>query len=296
MLVARVKLIFDLLLATAFYLNGEPLLYLLAPVLDIVLALASLRFMRRAPALLTFASLAFSAGLLALAPLVFGASGYALWVLFPLIPQGAGFVLGRRKFLLWMSLLVTGIIVAVGYPLLTSDRALSVEQVGFITLFSGLVITIWATAWLIGRTLQADPASSDILGEPLTVARNVVIVPLHRVIGGLQSEALRLELHDLKRRQNPRWIVLDLAPAGELGRRDLNAVDKAASAISTSHCTVVLARPPVDALGHLDFARPVVGRVERFASLPQAIEAGLRRLGWSEQPKEEQPSRVTTIF
>jgi hypothetical protein len=48
----------------------------------------------------------------------------------------------------------------------------------------------------------------------------------------------------------------------------------------------------VDAIGHLDVAQPVVGRVERFATVPQAVEAGLRRLGWT--INAEQAQRVVT--
>ena len=66
------------------------------------------------------------------------------------------------------------------------------------------------------------------------------------------------------------------------------------NSITSSHCTIVLARLPVDAIGHLDIAQPVVGRVERFATVPQAVEAGLRRLGWA--INTEQAQRVVTTI
>ena len=88
--------------------------------------------------------------------------------------------------------------------------------------------------------------------------------------------------------------MLDLAPAGEMGRHDLNAVERAAEEVNTAQCTVVIARPPVDAIGHLDLAQPVVGRIERFATVAQAVEAGLRRLGWT-QGGEQGRRVVTTV-
>lgn len=293
-LLARIKLVFDLLLGVALYLSGAPLPFLIAPALDIVLLWPYQRFVTRAPATLTLGMLTLSGVLLALAPLGLDAVGVALWVLYPLLPLGAGFVLGRRNLLWRMAAITTGIAVLGSYPYLAGDRPLAFDSVSLLTLLGALAATTWLASWLIARTLRPETGTRDILGPSLTVVRGVLVVPFNWVVGGLRSDALRVELLDIEHKHNPRWLVLDLAPAGDLGRRDLQAVERAVDAVTTPRCTVVLARPPVDALGHLDFAHPQAGRVERFATVPQAVEAGLRRLGWSQQA--EQPERIVTLL
>lgn len=293
-LLARIMLVFDLLLGVGLYLSGAPLPFLIAPALDIVLLWPYQRYVTRAPASLTLGMLTLSALLLALAPLGLGAAGVALWVLYPLLPLGAGFVLGRRN-LLWGMAAITTIIAMIGsLPYVTGDRALAFDPVSLITLLGALAATTWLASWLMARTVRPEAGSRDILGPSLAVVRGVLVVPINWVVGGVHSDALRLELFAIQRKHNPRWIVLDLATAGELGRRDLYAIERAAEAVTTSRCTVVLARPPVDALVHLDFARPQAGRVERFVTIPQAVEAGLRRLGWAQQT--DQPERITTLL
>lgn len=293
-LLARIKVIFDLLLALGLYASGAPLLFLLAPAIDLLLLIPYLRYVKRSPALLTFVTVGFSAVLLALAPLALGAYGLALWVLFPLTPASAGFVLTRRP-LLWQMAVITAAVLAFGtFLLLRSAVVLTFDRLAVAVL---AVVTLTSTllaAWFMARMLRQDAGSRDLLGEPLTVVRGVMVVPLNWVAGGVQSDPLRLELNDLKRQQSPRWIVLDLAPAGQIGRHDLNAVERAAEQISNMHCTVVIARPSVDAIGHLDVAQPVIGRIERFATVPQAVEAGLRRLGWVQQ--SDQARRVVTTY
>ncbi len=54
---------------------------------------------------------------------------------------------------------------------------------------------------------------------------------------------------------------LDMAAAGEIGRHDMKAIGRAAEAVNSTHCVVVIARPPVDAIGHLDLAQPAVRRI-----------------------------------
>lgn len=293
-LLARGKLLFDLILGAMLYVSGAPMVYLLAPAIDLVLLIPYLRFVRRRPALLTFGTLTITTLLIGLAPFALQSAGLALWVLSPLIAAGAGFVLGRRKFLWQMAAIVTAVLglatfqlIRAGDPMVFDLRALGV-------LAAATMVCIWLTVWIEARALKPESNRNDILGEPLTIVRGVMIVPFNWAVGGIQADALRLELADLKRIQNPRWVVLDLGPAGEVGRRDLSAVERAIEATTSQHCTIVLARLPVDAIGHLDIAQPVVGRIERFATVPQAIEAGLRRLGWT--INSEQAQRVVTTM
>ncbi len=291
-LLARIKVLFDLMLGLGLYLSGAPLPLLLAPAIDLVLLIPYLRYVRRSPALLTFITLAISAGLLAAAPLALGARGLALWVLFPLIPACAGFVLVRRS-LLWQMAIITAGVLAFGvFLLLQAEQGLTFDPVAVAVLAGASLAGILLLTWFMTRALRPESGSRDMLGQPITVVRGVLVTPFNWVVGGVQTEKLRQELTDLKSLHTPRWIVLDLAPAGEIGRHDLNAVERAAEEVNTSHCTVVIARPPVDAIGHLDLAQPVVGRIERFATVAQAVEAGLRRLGWMQQ--SDQGRRVVT--
>jgi hypothetical protein len=291
-LLARIKVLFDLLLALGIYLSGAPLLLLLAPAIDLLLLIPYLRYVKRSPALLTFVTLAISASLLALAPLVSGARGLALWTLFPLVPAGAGYVLARRP-LLWQMAIITAGVLAFGlFLLLQGQPTLAFDPTAIAVLAGASLAGILLLSWFMAQVLRPESGSRDVLGQPITVARGVMVVPLNWIVGSVQVDSLRLELQDLRRQHNPRWIVLDLAPAGEIGRHDLNAVERAAEEVSTIHCAVVIARPPVDAIGHLDLAQPVVGRIERFATVAQAVEAGLRRLGWTQGG--EQGRRVVT--
>lgn len=291
-LMARGKLVFDLSLAAALYFGGAPLVFLLGPAIDLVLLAPYLRFVKRRPALLTFVTLTISAVLLALAPWAIQGLGIALWVWFPLVAASAGFVLGRRKFLWQMAGIGTVLVALAAFLLIRQGEPLTLDLQALVVLAAATAAGIWLTAWIEARALQPEANRREILGEPLTVVRGVMIVPFHWSVGGIQADPLRLELADLKRIQNPRWVVLDLAPVGEVGRRDLSAVERAVDSITSPHCTIVLARVPVDAIGHLDVAQPVVGRVERFATVPQAVEAGLRRLGWT--INAEQAQRLVT--
>lgn len=293
-LLARIKLVFDLLLALGLYLSDAPLIMLLAPAVDLLLLIPYLRYVKRSPALLTFAMLALWAGLLALAPLALGAWGLALWTLFPLIPASAGFVLGRRP-LLWQMTLIAAAVLAFGvFLLLQAGAAITFDRTALAVLAAATLASVLLAAWLMARVLQAESDNRDMLGQPVAVVRGVLVAPLNWVVGGVQVDRLRHELDELKRTHNPRWIVLDMAPAGQIGRHDLNAVERAAEEASAAPCTVVIARPPVDAISHLDVAQPAVGRVERFATVAQAVEAGLRRLGWVQQT--DQARRIVTTM
>ena len=148
-------------------------------------------------------------------------------MLFPLVAAGAGFVLGRRKFLWQMAGITTVIVAAAAFQLIRTGEQVTLDLRALGVLAVVTVASIWLTAWMEGRSLQPEANEREILGEPLTVVRGVMIVPFHWAVGGIQADALRLELGDLKRIHNPRWVVLDLGPAGEVGRRDLSAVERA---------------------------------------------------------------------
>lgn len=291
-MLARVTLVIDLLIAVAIYSSEAPAVWLAAPAAAALLLFPYLRYVSRRPALWTMAMLTLPALLLALAGPLLGAAGVALWVLLPLIPALAAFGLGRRKFVQQMAGICLAAMAAASIMLVRNEIALTFDIRSQAILLAALVVSLIAAAWLASRAVRPDPTTTDLLAPSLQVAKGVIIVPLNWVVGGVQSEMLRLELHALRRTLSPRWIVLDLAPAGEIGRRDLNAIERAAEDVSTTHCVVVIARPPVDTLGHLDMAQTVVGRVERFATVPQAVEAGLRRLGWTQDV--EQGQRIVT--
>ncbi len=126
-LLARAKLVFDILLGVALYLSGAPLLFLLAPAIDLVLLVPYLRFVKRRPALLTFGTLTITAVLLALAPFAIQGEGLALWVLFPLVAAGAGFVLGRRKFLWQMAGITTVIVAVAAFQLIRTGEQVTLD-------------------------------------------------------------------------------------------------------------------------------------------------------------------------
>ena len=291
-ILARVVLVIDLLLAVAIYLSDAPAIWLIAPAVNALLLFPYLRYVSRSPALWTVAMLALAAGLVALAGLLLGANGVALWVLLPLIPPSAGYVLGRRKFVNQAAAICLAVFAIASIILVRDKVELDFALPSQALFVASLTVSLLTATWFAAKAVRPDPTTTDLLAPPLLVAKGVLIVPFNWVVGGVQSEMLRQELHTLRRTLSPRWIVLDLAPAGELGRRDLSAIERAAEEISTTHCAVVIARPPVDTLGHLDIAQPVVGRVERFATVPQAVEAGLRRLGWTQDV--EQGQRLVT--
>jgi hypothetical protein len=299
-LLARTKLILDLLLAISFFLRDAPWPFLAAVAVDVVLAWPYLRFVQRAPAMATLATLTLTTVLLALAPYALETAGLAAWVLLPLAPLAAAYALSRRRQLWQMAAIATLIVTAAAtIALLQVQLPLQVEVIAtdpasYLATALAAIAGIWAASWLVSHAFGAESKSQALLGAPLTVVRHVMVAPLRWVVGGVAKDALQQELHDLRRQHAPQWIVLDLGAAGELGRHDLQAVEQAAAAITNPNCSVVLARSPVDALGHMDFAQSLVGRVERFATVPQAVEAGLRRLGWSQNA--EQAQRVVTTY
>lgn len=291
-LVARAVLVFDLALGVALFASGAPLLWLVAPAASLLLLVTFLRFVKRSPAVWTFLLLSVTAGLLAIAPQAMGAVGVGLWALYPVIPVSAGFVLGRRR-LLWRMAGITAAIAGAGaLVVIRGDQPWALDRIAIAALAVAVGAAIGLITWFAARALQPESGRREMLGVPLTVVRGVVVAPLNRAVGGVQSDGLRRELEEMKRQYNPRWLVLDLAPAGDLGHHDLNAIEQAAASANSAQCSVVLARPPADALGHLDFAQSVVNRVERFATVAQATETGLRRLGWAQNP--DQAQRLST--
>lgn len=293
-LLGRVKVIFDLLLLVGLAATAAPRQFWPIPVLDLLLVLVYLRYVRQLPALLTFLALMSWALLLAMAPAALRVYGVGVWALFPLIPAWAAFVLTRRLLVRQIAL-ATAAVMAVGLAfwarteLVVSFTPLAVLVAGLITLAGIVMLT-----WVLLRLLRPDSGARDLLGTPVTVVRGIVIVPFNWVVGGVQVDTLHNELEELQQQHNARWMVLDLAPGGNIGRHDLVTIEQAANSFSNGQCTVVIARPPVDAVGHLDVAQPAVGRIERFATVAQATEAGLRRLGWTQQA--DQARRLITTY
>jgi len=293
-LLGRVKVIFDLLLLAGLVATAASRQFWPIPLLDLLLVMVYLRYVRQMPALLTFLALMSWALLLAMAPAALGVYGVGVWALFPLIPAWAAFVLTRRL-LVQQIALATAVVMAAGLAfwarteLVVSFTPPAVLTAGVITLLGIATLT-----WVLLRLLRPDSGTRDLLGTPVTVVRGIVIVPFNWVVGGVQVDSLRSELKELQQQHNARWMVLDLAPGGNIGRHDLVAIEQAANDFSNGQCTVVMARPPVDAIGHLDLAQPMVRRTERFATVAQAAEAGLRRLGWTQQA--DQARRLVTTY
>lgn len=293
-LVARAVLIFDLALGGALLASGAPLPWLAAPAVSLLLLVLFLRFVKLSPAVWTFLVLSVSAGLLAIAPQALGATAVGLWTLYPVIPVSAGFVLGRRR-LLWRMAGLTAMIAGAGaLVVIRKGQSFALDTVAMVVLTAAIGVALGLITWFAAKAMRLEAGRRDLLGVPLTIVRGVVVAPVNRAVGGVQSDGLRRELEEMKRHYNPRWLVLDLAPAGELGRHDLSVIEEAAASASSGQCSVVLARPPADALSHLDFAQSVINRVERFATVSQATETGLRRLGWTQNL--EQAQRLTTTL
>jgi len=293
-LLGRSKVLFDLLLLAGLVATAAPRQFWPIPVLDLLLVLVYLRYVGQKPALLTTLALLSWALLLAMAPVALRSYGVGVWALFPLIPAWAAFVLTRRLLLRQIAL-ATVVVMAIGLTfwartaLVISFTPLSVLVAGLITAAGIALLT-----WLLLRLLRSDSGARDLLAPPVAVVRGILIAPLNWVVGGVQADSLRRELQELQQQHNARWIVLDLAPGGSMSRHDLLAIEQAAGEFSNGQCTVVIARPPVDAIGHLDVAQPVVGRTERFATVAQASEAGLRRLGWTQGG--DQARRLVTTY
>ncbi|MCA9869160.1 MAG: hypothetical protein KC487_02055, partial [Anaerolineae bacterium] len=225
-MLARVVLVIDLLLAVAIYLSDLPPVWLIVPAVDALLLFPYLRYISRSPAMWTVAMLALATGLIALAGPMLGASGVALWVLLPLIPAMAGFVLGRRKFVSQVAAICLAALAIASVMLVRDEVDLTFAIPSQALFAAALVVSLVTAAWFASKAVRPDPTTTDLLGPSSQVAKGVIIVPFNWVVGGIQSETLRLELHALRRTLSPRWIVLDLAPAGELGGRDLSAIER----------------------------------------------------------------------
>ncbi|MDW8317616.1 MAG: hypothetical protein RMN53_07230 [Anaerolineae bacterium] len=290
----RGKLVLDAGLAALLVLTQGPQPALAVVALDALSLLAYGRAVVRWPALATLVTLTASALLLSLAPLALGALGLALWTLIPLIPPAAGYVLGRPR-QAWQAAGLAALALALAVGLLWREgQPLTLAPWHVVALGAGLAVSLLGVSWLVGHAFGADQQPGGLLGEPLAVVRGVLVAPLLPTVAAIGEEALQAELRALIRSQAPRWVVLDLAGADTLSGHDLAAVEHAAVANTSAQCTVVLARPPLDAVSHLDVAQPLIGRAERFATVPQAVEAGLRRLGWTQAT--EQGQRVVTTY
>ena len=293
-LLGRVKIVFDLLLLGGLIVTAAPRSFLFAPVADMAMVAVYLRYVKQQPAALTGLALASWALLLVMAPVALGLYGMGAWALFPLIPVWAAFVLTRRV-LVWQTALITGAIVLASLALWSRTQiTLTMTPAAVLVMTGSALAGLAGVTWPLLRLMRPESGTRDLLAAATPVTRGIVVVPLNWIIGSIQTESLRRELLELQQQHNARWIVLDLAPGGAVSRHDLIAIEQAAGDLSSAQCTVVIARPPVDTIGHLDVAQPAVGRTERFATVAQATEAGLRRLGWTQQA--DQARRIVTTY
>lgn len=279
-IIALGKVILDLLLAAALVWSAAPRALLLFPGLDIVAALVGLRLFQRSPALILSLFLALSAALIAWTPFALQGRGLAAWALLSLMPTAASYARlsrSRLREVTWVAaaLLLAGVLAWQRNGLTLAADAWSVPEWA---LAIGLTLALHTA--LLMQSLQDIGVSKHLLAEPLSIVRGVMVAAIHHSVREVPVDALRAEVEALQRQHSLSWLVLDLGPAGDFSDDEIHGVEQAIRTLGPSQCMVVLARASADAIDQLDLAQSSIGRVERFATVAQAVEVGLRRLGW----------------
>ena len=291
--IALSKVILDLLLAAALVWSDAPRATLLFPALDVVVTFAGLRLFQRYAAGILSLFLALSAALIAWIPFALQGRGLAAWALLTLIPAGASYARLSRSRLRQVTLVTVGLLLAGVLAWQRNGLALPVDAWSVPEWAGAIGLSVFLHTLLLVKNLQDIGVSKQLLAEPLSVVRGVMVAAVQRSALEVPVDALRAEIETLQRQHSLNWLVLDLGAGGDLSDDKIQDVEQAIHTLRPSQCTVVLARASADAIGQLDVAQPAIRRVERFATVAQAVEVGLRRLGW-EQAGDPNKRLVTT--
>lgn len=292
------KLIFNGVAIAILLWRGPFWLPMAILVLDVVYLLAVYpTFNRQRPLPATLITLGLTA--LAVAAVAAGASLYApvLLVFLAPLPVAAAATLGFTTAMRWgagiatVGVVLTVVLAANGLPSSTPPTTLLI--------WSAVVLaTVWIqTLALQNLTVEARTPQVAV-ARPVPVANGLMVVAVTDAVFDASSEQIRQTLQGAIDSQGCRWLVLDLSTSVNVSSEEIDRLTEAAHGLP--NCKVVLARVPADAIVRPGAPALLRKRLDHFATVTQAVEVGLRHLGWvhpattPEAREAREPIRIPT--
>lgn len=239
-------------------------------------------------------------GLTALAVMAAAASAPAyapalLAFLVPL-PVAAAVTVGSAPAMLWAAGIATA--GAVATTVLSTNGTPGGMSTTLLAWSALVIASVWIqTLALRHLTGAAGPSPAAVTG-PVTVASGLVVVTVTDTVFDATSEQIRQTLRALVDSQGCRWLVLDLSTSVKVGSEEIDRLTEAARTLP--NCKVVLARVPAEAIVRPGAPAFLHKRLDHFATVAQAVEVGLRHIGWVhpattlEAREAREPIRIPT--
>lgn len=295
-LLRSAKLIFDLLVAALLLWQGWGWLPLLVLSADVaILWLLYPRLSQRQPVAAVLTTLLLTA-LLVLAALYDRPALAPLLLAFNVpLPAVAAVALGSGVAVLAAAGLATLATVAAmalawqllgeGAPVLVTWTALTVGA-------------IWLQALALRQFVLEERRQRTPFDAAASIANGLTVVTVNDAIFETPTEVLAKLLRRQADNSGVRWLVLDLATSTPVTPTEIERLTQAAR--NVANCKVVLARVPAAATLQPGAPLALLKRLDHFATVTQAVEVGLRHLGWvhpattPEAREARQPIRIPT--
>lgn len=271
------KLVFNLAAAALLIWQGPFWLPVALLVLDVAYLLVVYPSLgRRRPLLATLVTLALTAATVVAAAASAPAYAPALLAILVPLPVAAAVTVGSAPAMLWAAVIATAGVVAtmvVGMNDLPSGTPLAVLA------WPALVIaSVWIQTMSLQRLTVETHTPQAAVMHPVSVASGLLVVTVTDAVFETSTEQLRQTLQAIVDSQNCRWLVLDLSTSVKVSSEEIDRLTDAARALP--NCKVVLARVPAEATIRPGAPAMLHKRLDHFATVTQAVEVGLRHLGW----------------
>jgi len=157
---------------------------------------------------------------------------------------------------------------------------------------------IWLQALALRQFVQEERRQRTPLDVAAAIANGLTVVTVNDGIFDASVDSLTGLLRRQADNTSARWLVLDLATSTPVAGAEIERLTQAAR--SVANCKVVLARVPAEATLQPGGPPALLKRLDHYATVAQAVEVGLRHLGWvhpattSEAREARQPIRIPT--
>lgn len=157
---------------------------------------------------------------------------------------------------------------------------------------------IWLQALALRQFVQEERRQHTPLAVSAAIASGLTVVSVNDGIFDAPTDALAALLRRQADSTGARWLVLDVATSTPITNAEIERITQAAR--SVANCKVVLARVPAEATLQPGGPSPLLKRLDHYATVAQAVEVGLRHLGWvhpattPEAREARQPIRIPT--
>ncbi len=165
--------------------------------------------------------------------------------------------------------------------------------------WAGLTVgAIWLQALALRQVVTAERRQASPFDATAIIASGLVVVTVNDALFDTPTNALTKLLRRQADSSGASWLVLDLATSMPVTPNEIERLTQAARGIT--NCKVVLARVPAAATLLPGSPPALLKRLDHYATVPQAVEVGLRHLGWvhpattPEAREARQPIRIPT--